>query len=58
MTLSIKCADVGADCNWEGTADTEEELFKKIATHGKEAHGFEQIPPELIEKAKAAIKRT
>lgn len=57
MTLSIKCSDVGADCSWEGTAETEEELFKKIEAHAKNDHGFEQLSPELIEKAKAHIKQ-
>jgi predicted small metal-binding protein len=39
MTKSISCADVGADCNWSATAETEEELMKKVAEHAKEEHG-------------------
>jgi predicted small metal-binding protein len=38
MTKSLSCADVGADCNWSATAETEEELMKKVAEHAKEAH--------------------
>ena len=55
MTKSIKCSDVGVDCDWGATAQTEEELMKKIAMHAKE-HGFNEIPKELIAKVKANIK--
>jgi len=53
---SIKCKDVGMDCGFEATAETEEELMKKIAEHAAEVHGMKTIPPELLEKVKAAIK--
>lgn len=55
MTKSIKCSDVGVDCDWGASAQTEEELFKKIEAHAKE-HGFDEIPQELLSKVKAAIK--
>ena len=55
MTKSIKCFDVGVDCDWKASAETEEELMKKIAAHAKE-HGFNEIPKELLSKVKAAIK--
>ena len=55
MAKSIKCSDVGVDCDWGASAGTEEELMKKIAQHAKE-HGFNEIPKELLSKVKAAIK--
>ena len=55
MTKSIKCFDVGVDCDWKATAETEEELMKKILEHAKE-HGFKEIPMELLPKVNAAIK--
>lgn len=55
MTKSIKCSDVGVDCDWSASAQTEEELYKKIEVHAKE-HGFNGIPKELLSKVKAAIK--
>ena len=53
---SIKCKDVGLDCDFEVAADTEDELMKKIAEHAAEVHDMKTIPPEVIEKVKAAIK--
>ena len=55
MTKSIKCSDVGVDCDWKASAATEEELMKKIVAHAKE-HGFNEIPKELASKVKSAIK--
>jgi len=56
MTKGFACSDAGVDCDWSVNANTEEELMTKIAEHAKEHHGFDPIPPELIEKVKAAIK--
>jgi len=53
---SIKCKDVGMDCDFEATADTEDELMKKIAEHAAEVHDMKTIPPEVIEKVKRAMK--
>lgn len=55
MTKTIKCSDVGVDCDWSASANTEEELMKKGQVHAKE-HGFNNIPPELLTKVKASIK--
>lgn len=56
MTLSIKCSDVGVNCEWGATAKTEKELMKKIKEHAKEEHGFKEIPSELYTKVKSSIK--
>ncbi len=52
----FKCKDVGVDCPWEAEADTVEELMQKIMEHAKHDHGMEEIPPEMVEKVKKAIK--
>jgi len=56
MAKSISCADVGADCNWSATVETEEDLMKKVAQHAKEEHEGMEVTPELVEKIKSNIK--
>lgn len=56
MARTLSCRDVGADCDWHTCADTEEEVMRQAAIHAEEAHGMTEIPPEMMEKAKAAIK--
>lgn len=53
---SFKCRDIGMDCDFEATAETVDELMKKIAEHAKSAHNMETIPSDLLEKVKSAIK--
>lgn len=55
MTKSIKCSDLGINCGWSATANSDTELIKKIAQHAEE-HGFTEIPFEWEEKIKSAIK--
>ena len=56
MAKSISCADVGADCTWSATAESEEDLMNKVAQHAKDEHQGLEITPELVEKIKSHIK--
>jgi predicted small metal-binding protein len=54
---SFKCKDIGMDCPFETTAPTEAELMKNIAAHAMSAHKMVTIPPDVMAKVKAAIKK-
>ena len=56
MAKSIKCLDVGVQCDFEARAENEAELMKKVAEHAKNAHGITQIPAELLAKVRTAIR--
>ncbi len=56
MAKVLACKDLGADCDFVARGETEEELFKATAEHGAQVHGMTDIPPEMIEKAKAMIR--
>jgi predicted small metal-binding protein len=32
--LSVTCRDVGVDCDYKGTGETEEELMNNLVEHG------------------------
>ncbi len=54
---SLSCKDVeGANCDWKVCAETEEEIFQKAREHGERDHNLKEIPKELMEKARAAIR--
>ncbi len=55
MTKSIKCSDVGVDCDWRAAATTEGELMVMVENHAK-AHGYFEVPDELLLKVKSAIR--
>lgn len=56
MAKTFKCADAGNECSWSATAESEDELMKKVAEHAKTAHPGMEVTPELVEKIKSQIK--
>jgi len=56
MMQKISCGDVVPGCDFEASAQTEEELLKQVGAHASEAHGVREVTPELAAKVKAAIR--
>jgi AhpD family alkylhydroperoxidase len=51
----LRCRDVGTECDYVIRGRTEEEIFSRAVEHAKTVHHMAEIPPELMEKARAAI---
>lgn len=51
MTKSFKCIDIGTQCDWSATADSQDELMQKIVQHAKEHHGRTDIPVKRVQEA-------
>jgi predicted small metal-binding protein len=47
---------VGADCDYTICAKTEQEIFEKAKIHAKESHHLDEIPKELYDRARSAIR--
>ena len=56
MTKVLTCRDVGVDCDFVARGATVEEVMEKASRHAAKDHGFAEIPPELADKARAAIR--
>jgi len=56
MAKALRCSDVGVDCNFEARAETEEELMKKMQEHAQREHGMTDIPAEMVNKLKEAVR--
>jgi predicted small metal-binding protein len=56
MSKKLNCRDVGVDCDATFSGETEEEIMTQAVDHARAEHGFEEIPPELAEKARGAIQ--
>ncbi|MEP6600621.1 MAG: DUF1059 domain-containing protein [Nitrospirae bacterium] len=54
----LGCLDVDprAGCAFQVRAETEEEVMRLGAEHGKLAHKMDSMPPDMLSKVKAAIK--
>ena len=56
MPKTLSCRDVGVDCDATFTGETEAEIMTQAAEHARTVHGFEEVPPEIAEKARSSIK--
>lgn len=53
---TITCRDAGIDCNYVAQGQTNEEVMKNAAEHGRQKHGMQNITPELQQKMKSLIR--
>lgn len=56
MTKVLNCGDVRPGCNFEIRGDSEEEIFRKAAEHARTSHGLQNIPIDLLQKVRDAIR--
>ena len=56
MAKEIRCADVGMDCDFVTSADSEEELMQIVVQHAQDVHGITEITPELQAKVAEVIR--
>ena len=56
MEKRLSCRDVGADCDFVACGKTEEEIFQKASEHARKEHNMSEIPKDLYEKARSAIR--
>lgn len=54
---SLSCKDAGVNCNFVAQGNTDEEILKKIAEHGKKVHGMKDadFSSEKVEKFRKLI---
>ena len=56
MNKKLSCRDMGADCDFTACGKTVEEVMQKAAEHGRTDHNMNEIPKELQDKARSAIR--
>jgi predicted small metal-binding protein len=51
----FRCNDVVPGCPYVTRSDQEEELFEQISSHAREAHGMDEVPPEVADTIRSVI---
>jgi predicted small metal-binding protein len=51
----FRCGDVVLGCEWVGRNDDEGALFQEIQSHARDAHGMDEVPPEVVEQIQRVI---
>jgi predicted small metal-binding protein len=56
MNKVLKCNDLNPGCTFETRGNTDEDVLKKAAEHAKTAHNMKEVPPNVLDKARSAIR--
>ena len=56
MPKVLRCGDVMPGCAAVLEGQDDAEVMKKVADHAKSSHGIATVPPDVVNKVKAAIK--
>ena len=51
----FKCGDVVPGCQWVTRSDDEGQLMQEIGSHARDAHGMDEVPPEVVDQIHAVI---
>ena len=51
----FRCGDVVLGCEWVTRNEDESELFDEIRSHARDAHGMDEVPPEVVEAIQGVI---
>jgi predicted small metal-binding protein len=51
----FNCGDVVPGCQWVGRNEADERLWEEIASHAREAHGMEEVPPDVADAIRDKI---
>lgn len=49
------CKNLGIECGWNYSANTEELLADVVSVHLREAHGLQELSPDMIGRIKNAF---
>jgi len=56
MSKVVSCRDVGMDCDFVAKGETEQDILQQAAEHARKEHGMTEIPAELADKVRGAIR--
>ena len=56
MAKTYTCRDVGVDCDWKTSGETEDEVMANIEEHAAQVHPKIDLTPELVAAVRGAIK--
>ena len=56
MAKTYTCRDVGVDCDWSTSGETEDEVMASIGEHAAQVHPTIELTPELMASVRGVIK--
>ncbi len=56
MAKTYTCRDVGVDCDWKTSGETEDEVMATIEEHAAQRHPDVELTLDLVDAVLGAIK--
>ena len=56
MPKTYTCRDVGVDCDWKTSGETEDDVMAIIQEHAAQVHPDIELTPDLVAAVRGAIK--
>ena len=56
MAKIVSCRDVGVDCDFGARGETEQDILQQCIEHTRKDHDMTEIPAELADKVRGAIR--
>jgi len=56
MAKTIRCSDLGLDCDYEAMAEDEEELLALLRDHARRTHSLQEVSEEMVERIREAMQ--
>jgi predicted small metal-binding protein len=51
----FRCAELVPGCDWRVEGESENEILEEVAVHAREAHGMDEVPPEVADTVRTSI---
>jgi predicted small metal-binding protein len=52
----FRCGELVPGCTASFQAESDDEIMQQVAVHAREEHGMDEVPPEVADQARAAIR--
>ena len=51
----FRCGEIVPGCEWTIEAESDDEVLEHVAEHAREAHGMDEVPPEVQDRVRCLI---
>ena len=51
----FRCGELVPGCEWKVEGESETEILDEVAVHAREAHGMDEVPPEVADTVRTSI---
>lgn len=56
MTKTVRCRDLGFDCDGVVRAPTEQDALQEVADHARQVHGVDPVPPQVVQRVREVMR--